>query len=314
VTRLAAQSLTPAVWAWLHTACHVRVLHVFERVCNLVADDSSVLSLVTPAVGNGPFNMVVPPIDFIACITPTDPVDVQPDELCIGRLMVTTASAQTWNPFPDWRRLRQHRDRLLAHEPLIRRVLQEHAPANSFAHLVVELSPPPSAIEARCLDVAHEHWRVMVRGLRHLDRDACRSSATHLVGLGSGLTPAGDDWLLGCALAAHLGLPTTLAAGLLLSAIRSAAAGTNILSAHWLRAAVQGACGAPWHAFFEACVRSDRQQINHAARHILRQGHSSGADALAGYVALCRTGITQDTSYEKRFCPENEIHPSRPGT
>jgi hypothetical protein len=289
VTRLAAQSLTPAVREWLHTARRVRILHVFERACNLVADDDSVLSLVTPAVGDGPFNIVVPHIDFTACIVPTDPVCVRSDRLHIGQLVVTMASAKEWNPSPDWQRLHRHRDQLLAQESLICSVLQEHAPANSFAHLVIELSSPASTIEARCLDVARQHWRAIVRGLQHMDRDVCLSGAAHLVGLGSGLTPAGDDWLLGCALAAQIELPTPGAADLMLGSIRLAALGTNVLSAHWLQAAVKGTCSAPWHAFFERCLLSDRHQIYQAALNILRQGQSSGADALAGYVAVFRT-------------------------
>ncbi len=294
--RLVAQSLTPAVRTWLHTARHVRILHVFEGACNLVADDDSVLSLVTPAIGNGPFNVVVPNVDFTAWIAPTDPVCMQPDRLHVGRLLVNLASAEEWNPFPDWQRLHRHRDRLLAHESVVQRVLRDHAPASSFAHLVVELSSPLSPIEARCLDVARRHWRAMILGLRQMDRDVCLSSAAHLAGLGSGLTPAGDDWLLGCALAAQIGLPTPRAADLMLRAIRLAAAGTTILSAHWLRAAVMGACSAHWHAFFEQCLLADQHQIYQTALHILRQGHSSGADALAGYVALFRDGIAQDSA------------------
>ncbi len=99
------------------------------------------------------------------------------------------------------------------------------------------------------------------------------------------MTPAGDDWLLGAALAAHSGFPTPDAAALLLIAVRLAAPGTNPLSASWLRAAVDGACGAHWHRLFAACLYQDAGAVARAAEAIVAQGHSSGADALAGFLA-----------------------------
>jgi hypothetical protein len=288
MTRLTVQSLTPAVRAWLQSNRHARILHIFERVVNLIAGDD-VISLVTPDVGNGPFNVVLPAFDFARQIAPSDPLQITPDALHIGDLVIDVSSAALWNPYPDWQTLRAQQAHLRAHTPVIRAVLQQHAPANSLAHLVVELPAPLSALETHVVNTARQRWQDLVKGVLNVDHAQCVAGAAQLAGLGSGLTPAGDDWLLGCALAAHAGFPSPEAAALILDAVGRAASGTHPLSAGWLRAAVDGACGQDWHTFFACCLQAETQSVYQAALQIVRHGHSSGADTLAGYVALVGT-------------------------
>jgi hypothetical protein len=289
MTRLAAQSVTLAVRGWLHNADHARILHIFERTVNLIAGDD-VISLVAPEIGNGPFNVVLPASDFARHITPSDPLRIYPDTLQIGDLTIDMLSAALWNPYPDWRTIRAQQARLRTLAFAIRAVLQQHAPADSLAQLVVELPAPPSDLEARVVSSARQHWQNLVEGVLRMDCVRCEAGAAQLAGLGSGLTPAGDDWLLGCALAAHAGFPSPDAAALILEAVRRAASGTHPLSACWLRAAADGACGQDWHTFFARCLEEDARFVHQASLQIVRRGHSSGADALAGYVALVGIG------------------------
>jgi hypothetical protein len=285
MTRLTAQSLTPTGRAWLRHERRVRILHIFERVVNLIAG-GGVLSLVTPEIGDGPFNVVLSSHTFAQQIAVSDPLRIAPNGLHIGDIVIDLSSAALWNPYLDWQQLRVEGARLRAQAPVIRAVLQQYAPANSLAYMVVDLPTPPSSLEVHFVNAARQHWHDLYQGALHLDHAVCAASAEQLVGLGSGLTPAGDDWLLGCALAAHLGLPSPTAAALILDAVRLAAPGTNPLSSCWLRAAVEGACSRYWHTFFARCLEADSRAVCQAALHIVQQGHSSGADALAGYFAL----------------------------
>lgn len=283
--RLAAQSLTPAVRAWLRDTRHARILHVFERAVNLAAG-ADVCALVSPDIGNGPFNVVLPAYDFARRLTASDTVSVTLTTIRLGDLLIDTTTADVWNPCPDWHLLRAQRARLRAHVPAIHAVLRQYAPANSLAHLAVDLTAPPSGLDARFVETARQRWQDMLQAALGQDPAACVISARGLAGLGGGLTPAGDDWLVGCALAAHLGLPSPPAAAILLAAIRVAAPATNPLSASWLRAAADGACGQLWHTLLASCLQPDPRTVQQAAVALVRQGHTSGADALAGFVAL----------------------------
>ena len=53
-------SVAPDVNNWLANSRLPRILYVFDRACNLINEPREVLSIVTPQIGNGPFNLVMP--------------------------------------------------------------------------------------------------------------------------------------------------------------------------------------------------------------------------------------------------------------
>jgi hypothetical protein len=282
---LKAQSISTTIRAWLHNPHHARILHLFGQAINLIAGDT-VIAIVTPAIGDGPFNIVIPPIDFTHHTTPADPVRLSPTEIHIGPLTIDLSAAALWNPHPDWNHLRQNCALLQRQAPIIYSALHQRAPANSLARLIVDLPDPSSDLDARFVDTTRQHWRNIYQAALDLDQVACTTYVKRLVGLGSGLTPAGDDWLLGCALVAHLDLPSPAAASILLNAARSAAPGTTPLSMNWLLAAAAGAFNANWHALLDSCLRADSDAVRRTASRIIVHGHTSGADAIAGYFAM----------------------------
>jgi hypothetical protein len=286
VIALHARSLSPTAQAWLSENRPVWVFHLSARACNLIDAQDRVLALVTEQIGDGPFNVVVPPTIFPLNVTPESSVDLAPDSIRVGSLIVDLSDAVPWNPLPDWPRLRVALAQVESCLPLLRATLCAHAPPASLAALVVDLPAPSSAVEVALLQTARDHWSALAYALENGDREGSLESAAGLAGLGDGLTPAGDDWLLGAALAAHLKDPSDPARELFLEAARGAARRTTPLSAAWLRAAASGECAAPWHELFESCLGADEEAIEHAAHQIIGQGHTSGASALAGFVEV----------------------------
>jgi hypothetical protein len=278
VIALRARSLSPAAQAWLSESRPIWVFHLSARACSLIDGRDQVLALVTEQVGDGPFNVVVPPTIFPLNVTPESSVDLAPDSIRVGSLIVDLSDAVPWNPLPDWARLRQRRARVESCLPALRAALCAHAPPASLAALVVDLPAPSSSVEVALLQTARDHWSALVRALQNGDRKGCLASAAGLAGLGDGLTPAGDDWLLGAALAAHLKDPSDPSRELLLEAAREAAQHTTSLSAAWLQAAASGECAAPWHDLFEVLSEREVQPkggSDHSARSRRRRGTST---------------------------------------
>jgi hypothetical protein len=52
-----------------------------------------------------------------------------------------------------------------------------------------------------------------------------------------------------------------------------------------LRAAARGEAGELWHRFVAALIANDQSSMLDAVRRIVRVGHTSGADALAGFIS-----------------------------
>jgi hypothetical protein len=63
---------------------------------------------------------------------------------------------------------------------------------------------------------------------------------------------------------------------------------TTTVSGAYLRAGASGAAVAAWHALAGALIDDRPQAIDLAALRLTRLGHTSGADALAGFVLAGR--------------------------
>jgi len=116
------------------------------------------------------------------------------------------------------------------------------------------------------------------------DRADPVSALAPLVGWGPGLTPAGDDSLVGMLAVLHRAAPPALAAGPLHRlevVLPRLLHRTTIISAHYLRLALRGAFTEHLAALVDDAVPSGAPSAARIER-LLRTGATSGADALTG--------------------------------
>lgn len=111
------------------------------------------------------------------------------------------------------------------------------------------------------------------------------SHVERLIGLGPGLTPAGDDALGGALVATRACGRADIADVLARWALPRAKRGTSDISAAHLAAAADGQGAAALHDVLVALARVEQADLVSALRRLDAIGHSSGWDALAGAVA-----------------------------
>jgi hypothetical protein len=281
-----ARTLTPLARVWLRATTSARVLGVFERACNLVNQDDALLTLVTAERGLTPFAVVVVADGHspFRDITSSSRVSVEAGRLRLGPLDIACGAAKVWNPVPDWPAVRS----LLADQP---------ACVSGLADVAAELAPPGSLLDlyrpspsgtARAevmLDRAGRGAEAIAHGLTTRSLERCLTGARALAGLGGGLTPAGDDFVVGILLAIRAGLFGNVPQRWSQTIAETAAGRTTTLSAAYLRAAARGECAVYWHALIESMLRQDAVAGRSAVGALLAVGHTSGADALAGFLA-----------------------------
>jgi hypothetical protein len=219
-------------------------------------------------------------------VSTASPVSVAPPYLSIGLLHIRIVDADEWNPIPDW--------------PAIRECLAPTANpewADTLAALALEARPRGSLLELYTTDAHAEREQLflerarrgavgLVAGLSAGSLAVCRQGVSELAGLGGGLTPAGDDFVVGALLAVWAGRFCPEARALCEPIAEAAASQTTLLSAAYLRAAAHGECMQHWHAMFHALCESSTCHLPLATHDLLSIGHTSGADALAGFLAL----------------------------
>lgn len=276
--------MAPAVWEWLTTTRQVRVLHLFDHACNLVNEHGRVLSLVSEQIGAGPFHIVLsnPFVPFVVGDlspangdkSPTTNVVVYPDGLQVGKWYVDVSQTAVWQPRVDWDRLRAHTAVWQPHIPLIHAVVAQYRTEWGLDTAVWQ--PPIQA----GLD------RLLV-GIREGDTAVMQAATKQLAGLGPGLTPAGDDVLMGVMVGLWATRPAEVVRPLVEMMAEVAVPRTTTLSAAWLHAAGRAEAGGLWHEFGRRLSVKGNRWEEVVAR-ILGTGHSSGADALWGFTATVR--------------------------
>jgi len=262
------------------TPLPLRVLSVFDNAWDLVAADGRVFALVTPDIGDGPLNIVLPAkLPHLLLPRAGARVSIDVERLRLGEIEIGLACAD-WDPCPDWDGLRARYPAMRARAPALLRVARQLAPSLGLLALL-EPDQPTLRPSSRILDIFRQTVADLPSG-QMWPASQVEMVAARLAGLGWGLTPAGDDWLAGMLAWAWLAHPHPQHVGA--AVVTAAAPRTTTLSAAFLRSAANGECDAAWQDLL-AALASDRPSSLHAAtRAVLAHGETSGADRLAGFL------------------------------
>jgi len=269
------------------------VLSVFAAACNLVSAQGEVVALVGRPVGNGPLNVVLEGDGFLSrSLEAGLPVEGDRHGIRVGEVVtVSLTGAEIWEPRLVWAELGADRPGLKANLTVLHDHLIAQAPAESLASLLIANSAEGRSVESAHRKAARRAIEGLLAALWVGDCQGIAAGAVALAGLGPGLTPAGDDFLLG--LMAGLRTWSQLLEGRGLSVeeacqtICGAAAGrTNLLSMALLRSAREGLFGEAWHILLAALRQGEADEVREAADRVLGFGGTSGADALSGFLAV----------------------------
>jgi hypothetical protein len=264
-----AVTLTENVSRWLAHPRQPRMLHVFDEACNLINERKEVLSVVTAKIGNGPLNLVVQDgLSFSENLYAESDVRVEGENLNLGDLTIYTTAAKLWDPRPNWQKLYAQQNRIFTQ--------LQHVQITTYQDRI-GLQFPDSLVAD------------LSSALATADIITASKLACHLAGLGIGLTPAGDDFLMGAMHAVWILHPPEVALALAREIAEAAAPLTTSLSAALLRSAAKGEAGIGWHEFLDALISDETLRIQAALDKLLAVGESSGADALAGFAKTYQT-------------------------
>jgi hypothetical protein len=317
----------------------VRVFANYCRACNLVTSRGEIIALVSPAIGNGPLNIVIEEIGTLRHAKPGLPAVFSDEQLGLGKsLLVSLEAAQLWSPEVNWKCLTTHRRRLednfaalcswlsqnvttqaviaseakqspsrkeeiaSSQQTLLAMTWAEQLPQNDIAKgllgLVLDGDKETETCEGGTRSLHNLAFLAMARvGIKGLlqalqdgNRPGIRENAALLAGLGPGLTPAGDDYLVGLMAGLRVwpdplnngGLSPDDACQIILEATEDR---TTLLSRGFLHSATEGLFGENWHRLLAELARGEARGIQQATKRILASGATSGADALAGFLS-----------------------------
>ena len=282
-------SMAEDVANWLNQSQHVHVLNRFDKACNLINEHGAVISIVTAEIGNGPLNMVLP-VPALPPITEGTVVHCDHAQLIAPSWVIHTDKAALWDAtLPPADNVQFQTIIQIA-----KQVLRGYP--DSLAQPYLLLPASESCFQNTVLRHIAEAAALVLKAIANYDDVALVAAVTGLAGKGFGLTPSGDDWLLGCLVALHLTKRHDQAQLM----AQESSSRTTPLSGAILHMAGQRKCSQPWHALVHA---KTTEQTRTAIKIIARHGHSSGADALTGFVQMleCLSQPTFTTPIRTEF-------------
>lgn len=274
--QIAAITLTPCVQQWLQLPTAVSLLHRFNHVINLIDTHGTIISIVQPSISAGPFSIVVEETrPFPPTINPSTTIHKTANSLHIGPLHLDLRPADVWQPMPNWELLRHQQKEWLTLLPELGTAVSQHQD-RLITGVPVNFAPRFQAATG-----------AVRKAIAQPGAPGLATAVNQLAGLGPGLTPAGDDFLLGLLLGLWATRPEAEVIELTERVVETAVSRTTQLSAAWLQAAAQGEAWLAWHNLLAALRVGDNWQ--HPLHRILNNGATSGIASLLGFITAAST-------------------------
>lgn len=283
--------IAPAAVGALRAGSGWRILSLHTHAVNFVDSSGHLLSLTDDRFRMGPFSIEVELAQggFPLAKTNDQLSFGEGAKLRWGKWTLDLASAEIWNPCPNWSRLRTmpwHSDFL----PVLLARLRASSHRDSLA-CVVDLMN--ATLEQPGKVAWHDLPRTtaaaaalrVIQALGEADLAGISTASAALAGTGVGLTPSGDDFLIGIIFGIYATLPQALARSLARVILHASTGRTNRISQAWLAAAAEGQAIRAWHDLVAAILSGDRPSVDQASQNLIELGHTSGADALTGFAA-----------------------------
>lgn len=281
------------------------IVAAFQRSFYVESDHGELICFGAAAMGAGPLNALcdLPGRYVPRSLEPGMRIEKRADELRLGaKMALNLADATTWRPVvvetpPTYKALCSALAKLGA-------LVAQRRDAHGFGRFIPALlgsnGKPCLAAGDVLLAGGWEGVHALTHWLREMPRERegntiVPEKAKALVGLGPGLTPAGDDFLGGVMIALRWLRDEALAKRIAAWALPLARTRTSKISRAHLYCAANGEGAAALHDLLAAFSSTQRDDLNAHVDALDSIGHSSGWDALAGVVCACATVVHYDT-------------------
>jgi hypothetical protein len=273
---------------------------VYRQACNVELNDGALVTLLGAEPGNLPHGircLLPEPEDFQVWLRPGQAVAGDGLLLRIpeAAVAIDLSGAAHWRCGLDGCAIDPDAEASVRALRAARLVLQQQAPQGGFAPLLLQDVVPDSPLERVMQKRLRQTLPALGRAGSSFDCGAAAQALERLTGLGPGLTPSGDDFIVGylAALYARRSREPMLRpylAGLIAPLTRLAAA-ANAISRQFMLNALAGEFSESLAQVALAIAARDELLLQQSTARLVRVGHSSGADSLAGLLFGLRPSL-----------------------
>lgn len=245
---------------------HGKVHSVFRKAINIIYDDGNMISLLVKGMDNCPFSIFVDIDDFnVWKVLAGEDVWFHKDRIFIGSYILDISKVEQYS---------LKRGRYTKNSKVLERNLQTLK--NS-----IDINKDENNFNRMAFQMVLDRTTLLKTACMKEDKEEIIRASRSLLGLGQGLTPSGDDVLMGVFLVLGLNNSPTKRLEIILTKILEGQEGeTTDVSYHGLLRASMGFYRYVLVEMVEELFNNDEIEAN--IRKILAIGHTSGRDLLYG--------------------------------
>ena len=298
------------------TLCFSGVIHsVFHQACNVSLESDALLTLVSSEKGNlsqGIRLRTPSQFTFLNQLRVGQPVACRGGILRIGgsNLSVDLRTASLWHIDLKGLRVDLHQRDTAQAWVVAWLELKKHRRGNGMSAIIAATPvsrqyPVTSSGMKTFVERAVQTVPALIDATRNLQIDSAITVFRTLIGLGPGLTPSGDDFIVGYL----AGLWSTAGSDpprlRFMSSVGAwlfqAAAGTNAISRTYIKSAVNGNVSEPIATLAQRFWKTkSMDSVREATRTALQVGHTSGTDGVLGLLLGCIAWSSPSSLYFSR--------------
>ena len=295
------------------TMCFSGVIHsIFHHACNVSLESDALLTLVSSEKGNlsQGIRLGTPPkFTFLNQLRVGQPFACRGGILRISgsELSVDLRTASLWHIDLKGLRINIHQRDTAQAWAVAWLELRKHRRGNAISAMIAAIpvtrkNPETSPGIRTLVERAVQTVPALIDATRNLQVDAAITAFTPLIGLGPGLTPSGDDFIVGYLAglwstagsdSSRLRFMSSLGAWL-----SQAAAGTNAISGAYIKSSVNGNVSEPIATLAQRFGQAkSMESVREATRTALQVGNTSGTDGVLGLLLGCIAWTAPSLTY-----------------
>ena len=295
------------------TMCFSGVIHsIFHHACNVSLESDALLTLVSSEKGNlsQGIRLGTPPkFTFLNQLRVGQPIACRGGILRISgsELSVDLRTASLWHIDLKGLRVDLHQRDTAQAWAVAWLELEKHRRGNGISAMIAAIPAPrqnsvTSHVIKTLVERAVQTVPALIDATGNLQVDGAITAIRPLIGLGSGLTPSGDDFIVGYL----AGLWSTAGSdssrlrflSFLGAWLSQAAAGTNAISRTYIKSAVNGNVSEPIATLAQLFGQAKSlDSVREATRTALQVGNTSGTDGVQGLLLGCIAWAAPSLTY-----------------
>jgi hypothetical protein len=273
---------------------------IFQRVINIIVGKNRLISLVGQEVGQGPLNILVnipTHLNLLSIgIKRGDIVLRVGDSIIIGEnvIVISTQWTKLWEPKRNFQASLQTLKTIMANIEIMRDVALVSDNLSGLGELIpftniYGLKDSKSEKLGSVSNIAFPHILSLLKAIRSGHSQDIKRITKNLIGLGPGLTPAGDDMLLGLMISMlyfseNFNEVSVDVKKINKDIISNISGRTTIISEEFLIESSVGKVNEGVASLMENILTSKNKDLENSVRKVLDLGGTSGADTVFGVI------------------------------